>query len=80
MRAAEGARIGQIEAQPGGIRYAGGTQRKASRVGAARAAEMALTGAVDPPETPASRGLINRVLPAGCLAGERRSQPSLHHL
>ena len=40
MWAAEGARIGQIEAQAGGIPYAGGTQRIASRVRAARAAEM----------------------------------------
>ena len=51
MRAAGGARIGQIEAQAGGIPYAGGTQRIASRVGAARAAEMVLTGAVYLPET-----------------------------
>lgn len=73
MWAAEGARIGQIEAQAGGIPYAGGTQRIASRAGAARAAEMVLTGAVYPPETLALWGLINRVVPAGRLADEGRA-------
>src|SRR5579862_4882391 len=38
--AAEGSQIGQIEALAGGITYGGGTQRIASRIGAARAAEM----------------------------------------
>jgi len=68
--AAEGSQIGQIEALAGGIPYAGGTQRIASRIGAARAAEMVLTGAVLPPETLASWGLINRVLPADRLTEE----------
>jgi enoyl-CoA hydratase len=62
--AAEGSQIGQIEAVAGGIPYAGGTQRLASRIGAGRAAEMVLTAAVLPPETLASWGLINHVTPA----------------
>jgi enoyl-CoA hydratase/carnithine racemase len=71
--AAEGSQIGQIEAVAGGIPYAGGTQRIASRIGAARAAEMVLTGAVLPPEALMSWGLINRVLPADRLAEEGRA-------
>jgi len=70
--AAEGSQIGQIEAVAGGIPYAGGTQRIASRIGVARAAEMVFTAAVFPPETLASWGLINRVLPANKLATEGR--------
>src|SRR5690242_9797282 len=60
--AAEGSQIGQIEAVAGGIPYGGGTQRIASRIGAARAAEMVFTGAVLPPETLLSWGLE----PPGC--------------
>src|ERR1700758_1666622 len=62
--AAEGSQIGQIEAVAGGITYGGGTQRIASRIGSARAAEMVFTAAILPPETLASWGLINRVVPA----------------
>src|ERR1700751_3568561 len=71
--AAEGSKIGQIEAVAGGIPYAGGTQRLASRIGVARAAEMVFTAAVLPPETLASWGVINRVTPADSLAGEGRA-------
>src|SRR6476469_2273009 len=71
--AAEGSQIGQIEAVAGSIPYAGGTQRIASRIGAGRAAEMVLTAAILPPETLASWGLINRVLPADRLDGEGRA-------
>jgi enoyl-CoA hydratase/carnithine racemase len=65
--AAEGSLIGQIEAVAGGIPYAGGTQRIASRIGTGRAAEMVFSAAVLPPETLASWGLINRVVPANDL-------------
>jgi enoyl-CoA hydratase len=65
--AAEGSQIGQIEAIAGGIPYAGGTQRLASRIGAGRAAEMVFTAAVLPPETLASWGVINQVTPAKSL-------------
>ena len=71
--AAEGSRIGQIEAVAGGIPYAGGTQRIASRIGAARAAEMVLTAAILPPETLAAWGLINRVVAADTLTAEGRA-------
>ena len=70
--AASGSQIGQIEAVAGGIPYAGGTQRLASRIGVARAAEMVFTAAVLPPETLASWGLINRVVPANRIADEGR--------
>jgi enoyl-CoA hydratase/carnithine racemase len=78
--AAEGSQIGQIEALAGGIPYAGGTQRIASRIGVGRAAEMVFTGAILPPETLASWGLINRVLPAGGLteAGRAFAQSLAH--
>jgi enoyl-CoA hydratase/carnithine racemase len=71
--AAEGSQIGQIEAIAGGIPYAGGTQRLASRIGVGRAAEMVYTAAVLPPETLASWGVVNRVIPASGLAGEGRA-------
>ena len=71
--AAEGSQIGQIEAVAGSIPYAGGTQRIASRIGAGRAAEMVLTAAILPPETLASWGLINRVLPVDRLDGDGRA-------
>jgi enoyl-CoA hydratase/carnithine racemase len=71
--AAEGSRIGQIEAVAGGIPYAGGTQRLASRIGAGRAAEMVYTAAILPPETLASWGVVNRVIPTVRLAEEGRA-------
>ena len=71
--AAEASQIGQIEAVAGGIPYAGGTQRIASRIGASRAAEMVFTAAVLPPQTLASWGLINRVVPADRLTEEGRA-------
>src|SRR5713226_5700609 len=71
--AAEGSQIGQIEAIAGGIPYAGGTQRIASRIGAGRAAEMVFTAAIFPPETLASWGAINRVTPADRLAADGRA-------
>src|SRR6478752_6955127 len=71
--AAEGSQIGQIEAVAGGITYGGGTQRIASRIGSARAAEMVFTAAVLPPETLASWGLINRVVPTRGLNEQGRA-------
>src|SRR6478736_10055327 len=71
--AAEGSQIGQIEAVAGGMTYGGGTQRMASRIGPARAAEMVFTAAILPPETLASWGLINRVVPAASLTEEGRA-------
>src|SRR5246127_4886738 len=71
--AAEGSQIGQIEAVAGGIPYGGGTQRIASRIGTARAAEMVFTAAILPPETLASWGLVNRVLPPDGFTREGRT-------
>jgi enoyl-CoA hydratase/carnithine racemase len=71
--AADGSQIGQIEAVAGGITYAGGTQRIASRVGVARAAEMVFTAAILPPETLLSWGLINRVVAAESLVDAGRA-------
>jgi enoyl-CoA hydratase len=71
--AAVGSKIGQIEAVAGSITYAGGTQRIASRIGVGRAAEMVFTAAILPPETLASWGLINRVVPAASLTEEGRA-------
>jgi enoyl-CoA hydratase/carnithine racemase len=71
--AAEGSQIGQIEAVAGGIPYGGGTQRLASRIGAGRAAEMVFTAAILPPETLASWGLINRVVPLDGFTREGRA-------
>src|SRR6266851_8127604 len=71
--AAEGSQIGQIEAVAGGIPYAGGTQRLASRIGAGRAAEMVYTAAILPPETLASWGVINHVTPAHSLVEQGRA-------
>jgi enoyl-CoA hydratase/carnithine racemase len=71
--AAEGSQIGQIEAVAGGIPYAGGTQRLASRIGVGRAAEMVFTAAILSSETLASWGVINRVTPADRLAEEGRA-------
>src|ERR1700730_16537275 len=71
--AAEGSQIGQIEAVAGSIPYAGGTQRIASRIGVGRAAEMVFTAAILPPETLASWGLVNRVVPASSLTSEGRA-------
>jgi enoyl-CoA hydratase/carnithine racemase len=70
--AAEGSQIGQIEAVAGGIPYAGGTQRLASRIGAGRAAEMVFTAAVLPPETLASWGAISHVTPPESLVEQGR--------
>ena len=71
--AAAGSQIAQMEAQAGGMPYAGGTQRLASRIGVARAAEMVFTGAVMSAETLLSWGLVNRVVPADRLLEDGRA-------
>lgn len=72
--AAEGAQISQIETAAGGFPWAGATQRLASRIGAARAAEMVLTHAVVPAETLHAWGAINRVTPPA--SSSTRDAPS----
>jgi enoyl-CoA hydratase/carnithine racemase len=71
--AAEGSQFSQIETAAGGIPWAGGTQRLASRIGVARAAEMVFTASVVPAETLLAWGAINRVTPADRLLDEGRA-------
>jgi enoyl-CoA hydratase/carnithine racemase len=71
--AAEGAQIGQIEALAGGMPLGGGTQRIASRVGAARAAEIVMTAPILSGETLVAYGLVNRVVPKADLARQGRA-------
>ena len=60
--AAAGTQIGQLEALIGGFPFAGGTQRLASRIGAARAAEMVFGARVYEAETLMGWGLVGRVI------------------
>jgi enoyl-CoA hydratase/carnithine racemase len=71
--AAAGTQIGQLEALIGGFPFAGGTQRLAARIGAARSAEMVLGAAVYSAEELSRWGLIARVTPADRLADEGRT-------
>jgi enoyl-CoA hydratase/carnithine racemase len=71
--AAERTQIGQLEAVIGAFPFAGGTQRLASRVGAARAAEMVLAARVYSAEELEAWGLLGRVLPAAQLAEQGRA-------
>ena len=70
---AEDAQIGQIEALAGGMPFGGGMQRIASRVGAARAAEMVWGAPILSGEVLAGYGLINRALPKADLGREGRA-------
>jgi enoyl-CoA hydratase/carnithine racemase len=67
--AAAGTQIGQVEAVIGAFPFAGGTQRLASRIGAARAAQMVYAASIHPAEELASWGLVNQVT-----APERRAR------
>lgn len=71
--AAEGTQIGQLEAIVGAFPFAGGTQRLASRVGAARAAEMVFGAGIYSAEELVTWGLITRVTPADRLIDEGRA-------
>jgi enoyl-CoA hydratase/carnithine racemase len=76
--AAEGTQIGQLEALIGAFPFAGGTQRLASRIGAARAAEMVYTAGIYSPEELLGWGLISRVVGAeALLAGGRKFSAQL---
>lgn len=68
--AAEGTQIGQLEAIIGAFPFAGGAQRLASRIGAARAAEMVFGARVYTAEELAAWGLVGRVLPGNRLADD----------
>ena len=71
--AAEGTQIGQLEAVVGAFPFAGGVQRLASRIGAARTAEMVFGAHVYSAEELAAWGLVGRVLPEQRLAAEGRA-------
>jgi enoyl-CoA hydratase/carnithine racemase len=71
--AAEGSQIGQLEAAIGAFPFAGGVQRLASRIGAARTAEMVFGAQVYSAEDLAAWGLVERVLPEERLVGEGRA-------
>jgi enoyl-CoA hydratase/carnithine racemase len=61
--AAQGTQIEQLEAIVGAFPFAGGTQRLASRIGAARAAEMVFGAGLYSAEELVTWGLITRVTP-----------------
>ena len=80
--AAAGTQIGQVEAVIGAFPFAGGTQRLASRIGAARAAQIVYAASIHPAEELAGWGLVSqvtapeRLLPDGsglCRAPRERS-------
>jgi enoyl-CoA hydratase/carnithine racemase len=71
--AAAGTQIGQLEALIGGFPFAGGTQRLASRIGAARATDMVLSAAIYSAEDLHTWGLIARVAAPDQLADEGRA-------
>jgi enoyl-CoA hydratase/carnithine racemase len=61
--AAEGTQLGLVETVIGATPFGGGTQRLVARAGAARAAEVVLTGRPYPAETMLGWGVVNRVVP-----------------
>jgi enoyl-CoA hydratase/carnithine racemase len=71
--AAEGTQIGQVEAVIGAFPFAGGVQRLASRIGAARTAEMVVGAHAYSAEDLAAWGLVGRVLPEERLAAAGRA-------
>jgi enoyl-CoA hydratase/carnithine racemase len=71
--AAAGTQIGQLEAVIGAFPFAGGTQRLASRIGAARTAQMVYGAGVHPAEELAEWGLISYVVAPERLLEDGRS-------
>jgi enoyl-CoA hydratase/carnithine racemase len=71
--AAEASQIGQLEPVIGAFPFAGGVQRLASRIGAARTAEMVFGAHVYSAEDLAVWGLVERVLPEERLVAEGRA-------
>jgi enoyl-CoA hydratase/carnithine racemase len=72
MWAAAGAGFGLVEATVGLTPGAGGTQRLAARAGAARAAELVLTGDIYPAEELHAWGVVNRIRPPDTLLEDAR--------
>jgi enoyl-CoA hydratase/carnithine racemase len=71
--AAAGTQIGQLEAVIGGIPFAGGTQRLASRIGAARTARLVYGASIHPAEELAGWGLVSHVTAPERLLEEGRT-------
>jgi enoyl-CoA hydratase/carnithine racemase len=71
--ASAGTLIGQLEAVIGAFPFAGGTQRLASRIGAARTAEMVYGAGTRPAEELVGWGLISQVTAPERLLEEGRS-------
>jgi enoyl-CoA hydratase/carnithine racemase len=71
--AAEGTRLGLVEAVIGATPFGGGTQRLVARAGAGRAAEAVMTARMYPAETMLEWGVVNRVVGAGDLDEKARS-------
>ncbi len=73
MWAAEDASFGLVEATVGLTPGGGGTQRLVARAGAARAAELVMTGDVYPAAEMYQWGVVNRLRPAADLLGQARA-------
>jgi len=73
MWAAEEASFGLVEATVGLTPGGGGTQRLVARAGAARAAELVMTGDIYPATEMHQWGVVNRVLPAAVLLEQARA-------
>jgi enoyl-CoA hydratase len=71
--AAAGTQIGQLEAVIGAFPFAGGTQRLASRIGAARTAQMVYGASIHPAEELAGWGLISHLTAPERLLEEGRA-------
>ncbi len=71
--AGAGTLIGQVEAVIGAFPFAGGTQRLASRIGAARTAQIVYGASIHPAEELAAWGLISQVTAPERLLEEGRS-------
>jgi enoyl-CoA hydratase len=71
--AAAGTQIGQVEAVIGAFPFAGGTQRLASRIGAARTAQMVYGASVHSAEELAGWGLVSHVTTPELLLDEGRA-------
>jgi enoyl-CoA hydratase len=71
--AAAGTQIGQLQAVIGAFPFAGGTQRLASRIGAARTAQMVYGASVYPAEELAGWGLVSHVTAPERLLEEGRT-------
>jgi enoyl-CoA hydratase/carnithine racemase len=71
--AAEGTRLGLVEAVIGATPFGGGTQRLVARAGAGRAAEAVLSARAYPAQTMLDWGVVNRVVAAEDLVPKARA-------